>query len=240
MTPDATYLSGGNGLAVNPGEPVLPLELRNVSVPNTVLRGIGFRGGEYTDTPGIRPLTGAPATELRTPHVPFTSGVPYPIKPWSANYFDALGGGPTRLGVTPMQFISTRPELGVRRQFSSLDFKLYYSNHIASIPSRPPGQINTPGLSASPAIAKVAGVPTGSTINFSVDVVGEPAVGLQEVWVTYTAASSSSPLYGEWQSLDLKQQVNPSHRFNGTLALPSGQNASDCATWSRPSMALGW
>ena len=56
---------------------------------------------------------------------------------------------------------------------------------------------------------------------------GEPAVGLQEVWVTYTAASSSSPLHGEWQSLDLTQQVNPSYRFNGTLALPLGSNASD-------------
>src|SRR6266550_2558105 len=73
----ATYFSGSNGQMVNPSEPVLPLETRNVTAPGplsgtpTSLRGVGFRGGSYTDNPTggpVLPLTDAPATELRGLH----------------------------------------------------------------------------------------------------------------------------------------------------------------------------
>ena len=38
-----------------------------------VLRGVGFRGGDYTDTPGLLPLTGAPAIEGSTTNTTFES-----------------------------------------------------------------------------------------------------------------------------------------------------------------------
>ena len=120
VVPAASYLQVGSDLVVdpgepilrvvsNPGEPILPKTQQNVSVPNHVLRGVGFRSGTYTDSVGVRPLTGAPSTEIRTPHVPFASSVFYPARPWSVNYFDALNGGATRLEVTPAQFQSHRP-----------------------------------------------------------------------------------------------------------------------------------
>jgi hypothetical protein len=60
---DSEYLSGTDGVVTFPTEPFLPLELRNVTVPGTVLRAIGFRGGTYTDVFDKLLLTGAPTTE---------------------------------------------------------------------------------------------------------------------------------------------------------------------------------
>ena len=69
--PSAFYYSGPDGVAANPVEPALPLVIKNVTVPNKVLRGVGFRGGTYTDTPGIVPLTGAATTEVHpSDHLP--------------------------------------------------------------------------------------------------------------------------------------------------------------------------
>ena len=65
QTISVTYLQGSDGLAINPVEPVLPLEIRNVTVAGEALRGIGFRGGVYTDQGSVVPLTSAPATEIR-------------------------------------------------------------------------------------------------------------------------------------------------------------------------------
>ena len=62
----ATYLKGPNGVVSNPGEPVLPLDSVGVSKPGYVLRGVGLLDGTYHDR-SVVPLTGAPATELKTP-----------------------------------------------------------------------------------------------------------------------------------------------------------------------------
>jgi hypothetical protein len=231
VTPAATYWSGSNDVLSEEAAPVLPLEIRNVSVPGTVLRGVGFRGSSYQDTPNVRPLTGAPATELRSVHAPFQPNVLFPIRPWSVNYYDALVGGATRLMVTPAQYISSGPGLDTDtlRQSSSLDFRLFYSNNTQSYGS------NRPGLDASPAISQISAVPTpdGRNVGFAIDVTGDPAAGVQEVWVTYTSVNVNDPLYGTWQSLDLSRvpppytTSNPSMRWTGTLPLPVGQLARD-------------
>ncbi len=90
----AKWLSGPNGVVTNPAEPAVPLVARNATSTDAdhVLRGVGFRGGTYTDTANIVPLTGAPTTELRGVHAPFSSPVFYPMRLWSPNYFGALGG----------------------------------------------------------------------------------------------------------------------------------------------------
>ena len=78
----ATYVSGTNGVVANPAEPVLPLEVRNVAAPagspaGTLLRGVGFRGGSYSDQGNIFPLTGDPATGIQEVWVTFTGNGSY-------------------------------------------------------------------------------------------------------------------------------------------------------------------
>src|SRR5207302_4520881 len=171
----ATYFSGSNGQMVNPSEPVLPLETRNVTAPGPVsgtpasLRGVGFRGGSYTDNPTggpVLPLTDAPATEQRGLHSLFSSSVMYPVLPWRVNYFDALtGGGSTRLDVMPAQYQSSGPAstTGTLRAYSSMNFRLYYSDPARSATTY--GQTagyagNIPALAAAPAISRVSAVPS--------------------------------------------------------------------------------
>ncbi len=236
VTPAATFLSGSSGVVANPDEPILPLEARNVSVAVTVLRGVGFRAGTYGDTLSVRPKTSAATTEIRTPHGPFTAAVFYPVRPWTVNYTDALGGGATRLMVTPAQFVSTAPETGTRRAFTSMSFQLFYSNNFNTYTSLANTTGNTPALAAAPAISNVSGVP-GASIAFRANVEGDPSAGIQAVWVTYTAVSGdctfSGPCAGQWRSLDLAQgtppfgTTNPSTRWTGNLALQAGQAASD-------------
>ena len=74
-----------------------------------VVRGVGFRGGQYTDTALQTPLDGAPGTELRGVHVPFSSDVFFPPRTGLVNYFGAYdGSGATdeQLKVTPAQYRS--------------------------------------------------------------------------------------------------------------------------------------
>ena len=58
-----------------------------------MLRGVGFRGAAYSDREIIA-LSGAPATEIRGVHVPFTSPTFFPSRPWTINYIGALAGKP--------------------------------------------------------------------------------------------------------------------------------------------------
>ena len=90
----ATYYSGPDGVVTNPAEPAIPLRVVDVTSPDgtKVLRGVGFRGGAYADSTVV-PLTGAPTTELRGVHVPFTSPVFFPMRLATVNHFDVLGGG---------------------------------------------------------------------------------------------------------------------------------------------------
>ncbi len=216
-TVTANYLSGSDGVIVNPAEPVLPLESLNVSVTDTVLRGVGFRGGSFTDLTGILPLTGAATTEIRGVHPPFVSNVFYPMQPYQVNYFDQLVAGldgAVQLNVTLAQFMSNNAGslYGTLRQFDSLDFRLYYSDYIVQSPVTG----NVPALAASPAIAQVMAFPGDDSVTFQARVTGDPAAGIQEVWVTYTG---SGPFAGLWQSIDLIQNENDSTLWSATLPL---------------------
>jgi uncharacterized repeat protein (TIGR01451 family) len=216
----ATYLSGGDGIVNNPAEPILPLEVRNVTVGGTVLRGVGFRGGTYTDLPGKVPLTGAPTDTIRGVHATFLSEVFYPMKPWSVNYFGGLCGGIdglTRLMAIPAQFMSDSPTAatGTIRQFNEMDFRLFYDANIQSFTDAN-GNVSTPALAAPPSISDILGVTSadGKTVALSAHVVGNPSAGIQAVWVTYTAVNS-----GTWQSIDLQQDGTDSTLWTGVLQL---------------------
>ncbi len=219
---ELTYLEGANGIATNPAEPVLPLERLNVGVPNTVLRGVGFRGGSYTDLAGIIPLTSAPTTELRAVHVPFASATFYPIVPWRVNYFDLLsnpGSGNTYLMLTPAQFRSDEPGslAGTLRRWDSVALRFFYSDNITSYEVAP-DRFNLPALAAPPAVVTVQSEDNGDgTLTFEATVLGAPTAGVQAVWVTFTA--ESGPFAGQWQSLDLTQPADDSRVWRGTLDL---------------------
>jgi len=232
----ATYLEGTSGVKVNPFEPVLPLEVRNISNPipgwNGVLRGVGWRGGTYTEQNNVLPLTGAASTEIRGVHTPFYSNIFYPIRPWSVNYFDGLSGlaaGRSMLALTPAQYRSepVYVDTGVLRVFSQWQFRMFYSDNFAQY-----GEFDTvPALAGPPVISRVQssvleGVLLNARIYFDVEVLGDPSAGIQEVWVTYTYPTGS--LSGNsWQSLDLTQHWADSRLWEGSMLLPPGVSPED-------------
>jgi hypothetical protein len=228
----ASYLNGPSGVVTNPGEPTLPLFTGDVSVPGQVLRGVGFRGATFTDTAGVTPLTGAPATELNAPHAPFVSAAFFPARLWTLNYFGALADNPTstRLNLTPAQYRSDSPgsltdEL---RQYTNTDLRLFYSANTQAY-AAVGGGTNRPGLAAPPTIARVDASVVGGTVSVEVRVVGDPAAGIQGTWITYTIPTvvTSGPRPGSWTSLDLVQNGADSSLWRGTLTglTPSQANA---------------
>lgn len=258
-TLQASFLTGEQGQALTtPCEPILPLFVRDGSiapgfgVPGAILRGIVFRGGAYIDATKdgagdlIRPLTGAPGTEIRGVHVAFHSDIFYPIQPWSINYYGLTCGGndQTLVYLFPAQYRSSGPasDTGTRRTFSQLDLRLYCSSNVTQylVPPEnvnPPEPVepvvNTPAMAAAPTIANVADTVDDSGIHFKVRVTGDPGAGVQEVWVTYTAEHGA--WYGQWQSLSLSQHVPPrvpaaeedSTLWEGDLPIPVGISAAD-------------
>ena len=77
-TVTTTYLSGADGVVANPFEPIYPKQLYNVSTNGGELRGVALRGGTYTDSGGIVPLTSSPTTETSTAHLSYNTNVFYP------------------------------------------------------------------------------------------------------------------------------------------------------------------
>jgi CSLREA domain-containing protein len=220
----ASYLNGSDGVIANTAEPILPLESLNVGVADTVLRGVGFRGGAFSDLSDILPLTGAATTEIRGVHPPFISNVFYPMQLHQVNYFGQLVDGMTggvQLNVTSAQFLSDNAGslTGTLRQYESMEFRLYYSDYIAQ--SAISG--NVPALAAPPSIVQVDAFPGTDEVTFQARVVGDPSAGIQEVWVTYTG---SGDMVGLWQSLDLTQSGNDSTIWTATLPL-NGVPAGD-------------
>src|SRR6185295_2375580 len=129
-TTTATWISGLNGVLTNPAEPALPLQAVNVTPTNgaLVLRGVGLLGATYSDST-VLPLTGAPTTELRGVHTPFSSPVFFPMRLWTTNYWGSLsGGGGTNLLVTPAQHRALDVANSTLRRYSGLDLRLFYSD----------------------------------------------------------------------------------------------------------------
>jgi hypothetical protein len=202
---------------------VLPKQIVNVTPDSDLsLRGVGFRSGTYTDTPGITPLTGAPATEQNGIHTSFASSQFLPQSLATANYFGELTSGPghTSLIVNPVQYRADAPgsTTDVQRTYSHLDLALYYSANTTTYGA------NTPALAAPPSIAGVSSSAGLSSVTVSAHVTGDPSAGIQQVWMTYTAESGA--VHGTWDSLDFTQDAVDSTLWSGTLQLPAGQDPS--------------
>ena len=219
----ATHFVGSDGTLSNTSEPALPLEMNNVGVSGTVLRGVGYRGGSYTDLAGLLPLTGAATTELRSVHAPFLAEAFFPVKPYSLNYINALmdpDSGDTGLMITPAQFQSDGPlsTTGVWRRYDDMEFRFYYSSNIDTFGD------NVPALANPPSIVSISALSSGGNAEFKVVVQGDPSASIQEVWVTYT--SSDGSFNGEWQSIDLVQDLSDSLLWTATLPLAGNTPAN--------------
>ena len=212
-----TYYEGPDGVSSKPYEPTLPLITKNVDVPGYTLRGIGFLGGSYDDS-SVIPLSGGPATEFGVPHSPFTSSTFYPNHLANPNYFDALGGGDTRLMVTPAQHQSngTADNTSTLRLYSDVNVRLFYSNRFASQDGF------SPALAAAPGIYDVSASQNApGTITVKAHVVGDPSAGVQDTWVTWTGFDHA------WHSADLHQDPTDSTLWVGTIPVTDGHAASD-------------
>jgi hypothetical protein len=202
-TVNATWLEGPDGVVTNPAEPALPKDIVDVTATSDdlVLRGVGFRGGTYTDTSNVLPLSGAPTTELRGVHAPFVSPVFYPMRMWTSNYFGEFDSGGTSLIVTPVQHRSdpANAQRSIRRVFSDLDLRLFY----ADAPTLLGGIHADAALADAPTIVDVDATPDGSDIVFNALVVGDPSAAIHEVWVVWTDGT------GTWAPLDLQQCTAP-------------------------------
>jgi hypothetical protein len=210
-TVTAKYYSGTNGVVTNPGEPAIPVVSKNVSVPDEVLRGIGFRGGSYIDETLI-PLTGAPADpdkQLRGIHRGFASPVFFPMRLATPNYFGALSGGSTNLLITPAQHRGTGANDGsaVLRRYTGLDLRLFYSDYTGAS-----------AASGAPTITSVSAAVAGGFVTFSARAFGDPSAGMQQVWATYTGNANT------WTSVDLVQDLADSTLWTKTIPLPAAES----------------
>jgi hypothetical protein len=107
-----------------------------------------------------------------------------------------------------------------------MDFRFYYSDNRGETITLPTGDVIAPALAPAPSIAKVQSEDLGSSVAFNVNVLGLPAVGIHEVWVTYTGIPGSA-FHGEWKSLSLVQDATDSTLWSAALPLPSGAIAAD-------------
>ena len=92
QTPTSRGCSGPDGVAIQPGAPALPKQIKNVTVAEPGAARRRASGAATTRTsPGQLPLTGAPAIEGSTPNGNFSSAAFWPQRIATANYFGALG-----------------------------------------------------------------------------------------------------------------------------------------------------
>jgi hypothetical protein len=210
----ASYFTGSDGVVSIPGEPVRPRESFNVSRPEGLVRGVGFRGARYVDLAGFRPFTGAPATETRGVHGRFSTEVFYPVRPWNLNQTSEHWGtgGMSKFTAFPTQFVSDGPDavLGTLRRYEQMQFTLYYCPATSSA-----------ALANAPALNVIASSVGATAITFSVEAAATAGAGVQEVWITYTGLPGS-PHYGAWQSLTLTAPANATGIGTWTGTLPLG------------------
>ena len=153
-------------------------------------------------------------------HTSFRSPVFFPGRLATVNRLGALeGDGGTRLLVTPAQHRSEAGPTSTLRRYDALDLRLLYSSWTAE------GTDTRPALAAPPALSEVASTVTGSTVDLQVRAYGDPAAGIQQVWVTRTA--EQGPWHGSWASVDLVQDPSDSTLWTGSTTLPAGQAAPD-------------
>ena len=219
-----TYYTGANGVVSNPYEPIYPKEIHEVQYPNSVLRGIAFRGGTYSDQSGIIPLTTAPATETTNAHKSFHTSVFYPTQMWMPNYTDAINGGSTWMMVFPMQYRSSATGAinGILRTFTQLNLQFFYLPD-----SWDDANTRAAAVSPAPSVLGASATEDNGDITFTANVTADGSAGVQAVWVLYTGKAGTD-YYGTWTSLDLTQDTDDPDTWTSAPFTPlNGTNVDD-------------
>ena len=215
-TASASWYSGDDGVSLNPGDPVLPLDTRDVTASAKVLRGVVWLGGDYTDITPVVPLTATAGTELGGTHLTFGSPVFYPERPFSVNYFDQVATGQgTNLLLTPAQHrIETAGSTNALvRRYSGLDVRMYYLN--TAVPTTDPvATALAPSMSGVGAI-----IGSNDQVTFQAKVAGDPFAGPLHAWITYTTGPDASG-HGTWRSVSLTAPTDGSSIWTGTTTVP--------------------
>ena len=221
----ATWWTGPDGTAAKPYQPALPLNLEAVGASGSVLRGVGFRGGAYSDLAGTVPLSGAIATEASSAHTAFGSPVFHPERVATVSYTDVLTGGVPKLILTPIQYRSdgVATLTATARRFNSLDLALFYSTASGA-----------EALAGPPSLAGITLTDDGAGgVDVELRAASDPAAGLQSVWITYTGWAS------RWDPLDLVEDAGTPGRFTGHLAVPDGHTAAELRVIAQAVNAVG-
>lgn len=208
----ATWWSGPDGIAARPYQPALPLNTDGAGAADLMLRGVGFRGGAYSDLAGSIPLSGAVTTEAATAHTGFGSPVFHPERVAGVSYTDALAGGQPKLVLTPIQYQSEGAAslTATARRFNSVDLRLYYS-----------ATTGAAALAGPPSLSAVTVTDDGAGgVDISLRASADPAAGLADVWVVYTGWSA------RWDALDLVADGMDATLYTGHLVVPDGHTAA--------------
>jgi YVTN family beta-propeller protein len=192
-TETAIYYDIDLNVAVTPESPVLPLFTTGVGAAARVVRGAVLFSANYVDEAGVTPFTDVATTEVRGAHPRYVTDVFTPVRPFDLNQFAG-----ENLVSTPFQFRSTDGgTTGVARRFTNEQFRLYYFD--------PTAATTAAALAAAPVVYSVTLVPNdgdASLVDVDVTVGGLLAVGIQEIFVTYSAEGTGS-LHGTWTSKSL-------------------------------------
>ncbi|MEO8632405.1 MAG: hypothetical protein ABI466_03535, partial [Chloroflexota bacterium] len=177
-TASAIYYDINGNVAVKPEAPVLPQFTVGVGAANRAVRGAVLLNATYVDQAGITPFTDVATTEVRGVHPRYETSVFTPVRPFDLNHFAG-----SNLVSTPFQFRSTPDSTtGVARRFTTESFRLYYFD--------PAATTDAAALAASPVVYSVTLTPNASDATL-VDVLVRAgalsAVGIEEIFVTYTA-----------------------------------------------------
>ncbi len=193
-TETAIYYDIDGNVAVKPEAPVLPSFTLGVGATARAVRGAVLFSANYVDEAGVTPFTDVATTEVRGAHPRYVTDVFTPVRPFDLNQFAGQN-----LVSTPFQFRSTNGgTTGVARRLTSESFRLYYFDPTAAATT-------AAALAAAPVVYNVTLTPNAANdtlVDVAVTVGGLSVVGVQEVFVTYTAEGTGS-LHGHWASLQL-------------------------------------
>ncbi len=183
-TQTAIYYDLLGMIAVQPGQPVLPLRTLDAAKTGQVVRGAVLLDATYADQVNVVPFTDVATADVRGVHPRYQTDVFTPVRPFDLNHFS----GETFVS-TPFQFRSDPGETnGTARRFLTQDFRLYYSS-----------LADARALAAAPTVYHVDLVPDGAgNVDVTVIVGGLLSVGIEEVFATFTG--ESGPLHGSWTS----------------------------------------
>ena len=169
-----------------------------------MLRGVGFRGGNFTDSDDRAADRRADDRAARRARAVRLAGLlPDAARGPSTTSARSAATAARSLLVTPAQHRAADIALGTStlRKYTNLDLRLYYSGN----------------LSQRRAVRRADDrqrrwrSPRRAASTFTAQVVGDPTAAIHQVWVTYTGDGADA-----WASLDLQQCVAPLPAACGT------------------------